>query len=317
MSSGAFAEIIDELSRAGVSCSQASPNLVRCTWRGAHITIVRDDEFVRAQLLDDGGLGVHAWDVIDPILTRASTTRTGLSSDEAYHMFGSDMGLCDVQPCLYTDMDGNPTMYASGRPAGHVGGDPSHDTTGKYLNADGSSSYPNASGLRDAGWDGPSLPTDARKNEVVRARREAAFGRPERVPERVGGFYYDPDLAKFGNAFSPFVQTDSFERANLALQRPFQDRYNPRYDNQPTWAEWMEMGGDEWVGASGSQIASDTRVLDVVDKRALLTTGIIAGLTTLLALNHKKHWLEIAAAGVGGVALVWGMSAGAKSVPSR
>lgn len=238
VSTGAFADMVDELGRAGVSCNQASPNLVRCTWRGARFTIVRDDEILRAQLLDDAGLGAHAWDVIDPILSRASMQRTGFADRE-----------------------------------------------------------------------------------------------------RVGAFFYDADLAKFGNAFSPFVQTDSVVRANLALQRPFEDRYNPRYDNQPTWADWMgwnpmELGslsgdsrdeewmgmsengepfGEEWVGASGPQIAPDARGFEVVDRRALLTTGIIAGITTLFALNHKEHWLEIAAVGVGGIALTWGLSAGAKS----
>ena len=300
--------------------------------------------------------GVHSSEHVGAFATHAD-----LSREEAYRMFGTDMGLCDVQPCLYTDMDGNPTMYASGRPAGHIGGDPSIDTTGKYLNSDGSSNYPNASGLLDVGWDGPSLPTDAHKNEVVRARREVALGGPERAHERVGAFFYDPDLAKFGNAFSPFVQTDSFERANLAMQRPFQDRYNPRYDNQPTWADWMGMPGygtayavgvdmacrppptpeeEQKILRSGGQlgfqksceecgncdspdwIAYRSRfaargTFEAVDKRALLTTGLIAGVTTLVALNNKEHWLEIAAVGVGGVALTWGMSAGAKQFSSR
>lgn len=226
VSTGAFADMVDDLSRAGVSCVSGSPNLVRCTWRGARFTIVRDDDGLRAQLLDDAGLGAHAWDVIDPILSRANAQRTGFAG------------------------------------------------------------------------------------------------------ERVGAFFYDQDLAKFGNAFSPFVQTDSFVRANLALQRPFEDRYNPRYDNQPTWADWMtrfaipegvrmgengEFLGEEWVGASGPQIVGDARTFEAVDKRALLATAVIVGITTLLALNHKEHWLEISAAGVGGIALAWGLSAGAKS----
>jgi hypothetical protein len=55
-----------------------------------------------------------------------------------------DLGeeICGLQPCLYTDVYGRPTMYASGRPAGHIGGDDSLDLTGKWLNPDGSSSYP-------------------------------------------------------------------------------------------------------------------------------------------------------------------------------
>jgi len=212
---------------------------------------------------------------------------------------------------------------------------------------------------------------------------------------RVGAFFYDQDLAKFGNAFSPFVQTDSVARANLALQRPFEDRYNPRYDNQPTWAEWQgmdeaisgtigesqgiggydpsqgqdpnlpggpcgcfptreclerhglcaECDGSEYVGGDPGPTCwtdPDTGVISMfptmtaakraadesakkhavaggfesVDKGALVATGIIAGITTLLALNHKEHWLEISAAGLGGIALAWGMSAG-KLLTSR
>jgi hypothetical protein len=263
VSSGMFADMVDDLSRAGMTCVPGSPNLVRCTWRGARFTIVRDDDGVRAQLLDDAGLGAHAWDIIDPILNRASAPRTGFANSE-----------------------------------------------------------------------------------------------------RVGAFFYDKDLAKFGNAFSPFVQAPSFEAANLALQRPFQDRYNPRYDNQPTWADWMtdfpipegvgmpEYGmeyavgvdmacqppmtpeelGDAVITHRGIQksceecgncdspgwIAHRARYatsgsFEAVDRRALLATAVIAGITTLLALNHKEHWLEISAAGVGGIALAWGLSAGAKS----
>lgn len=48
----------------------------------------------------------------------------------------------------------------------------------------------------------------------------------------VGLIYYDPDLAKFGNAMSPFVEMASFKDAHLAMQRPFEDRYNPRYESQ-------------------------------------------------------------------------------------
>jgi hypothetical protein len=150
--------------------------------------------------------------------------------------------LCSLQPCLYTDVDGNPTCYASGRPAGHVGGDASLDTTGRWLNEDGSSSYPGASGLLDAGWEGPSC----------FGRLEDCLARGGRASDHlVGAFFYDPDLAKFGNAFSPFVEASSYEAAQLALQRPFEDRYNPRYERQ-TWADFMGMDNyedDEFVGA--------------------------------------------------------------------
>lgn len=399
VSEGTFAGMIDDFGRAGATCTSQSPTYARCTWRGARFNIAIDFEMTRAQLVDDAGLGAHAWDVIDPILSRANAERTGWEpswrSGDAPRDLGSD--ICDLQPCPYTDVDGNPTMYASGRPAGHVGGDGSIDMTGEYLNADGSSSWPGASGLLDDGWIGPSLPNGqkadamkrsygkpyaevmadhANKTEELRARRDAAKGGGA---HRVGAFFYDADFAKFGNAFNPFVQAGSFERANLALQRPFQDRHNPRYDSQPTWAEWqrmgedildaiddgqgmggydpsrgqdpnlpggpcgcfptreclerhglcMDCGGGEFVGAIGPQIVGDHIVkppslqkttsshavhmvgageMEIVDKRALVATAAIAGITTLFALRNRDHWLEIAAAGAAGVALTWGLS---------
>jgi hypothetical protein len=67
-------------------------------------------------------------------------------------------------------------------------------------------------------------------------------------------FMYDPDLAKFGNAVSPIVPVESDRYAQLAMQRPFADRYNPRYD-QPDATDWLMMAleeqGDTYVGASG------------------------------------------------------------------
>jgi hypothetical protein len=46
---------------------------------------------------------------------------------------------------------------------------------------------------------------------------------------------YDPDLAHFGNAISPFQQMPSYEAATMATMRPLQDRYNPRYDGMEGW----------------------------------------------------------------------------------
>jgi hypothetical protein len=53
----------------------------------------------------------------------------------------------------------------------------------------------------------------------------------------VGAFFYDPDLAKFGNAFSPIVDMP-YERAQRAMQLPFADRYGSRLD-VPTWSDYM------------------------------------------------------------------------------
>lgn len=81
ISDGGFLDLVDELIRAGVSCTLERPSFARCTWHGARFVIVHDVEGgIRAQLLDDAGLGVHAWDVIDPILLRTTAgvmTRTG------------------------------------------------------------------------------------------------------------------------------------------------------------------------------------------------------------------------------------------------
>jgi hypothetical protein len=77
ISDGGFLDFIDELSRAGASCASQSQSFARCSWRGARFVIVHDVEGgIRAQLLDDAGLGIHAWDLIESILSRA-TTRTG------------------------------------------------------------------------------------------------------------------------------------------------------------------------------------------------------------------------------------------------
>lgn len=132
---------------------------------------------------------------------------------------------------------------------------------------------------------------------------------------RTGLFYYDKDLAQFGNALSPIVQTSSYEAAQLALQRPFQDRYNSRYDNQ-TWADYMGYG-DEYVGGGPMVLAMGPGPDSVVDKRALLTTAVIAGLTTLMAFREKEHALAITAAGALGVAITWGISAGKLPLASR
>jgi hypothetical protein len=220
VSDGAFADIVDELGRAGASCMAERPSFVRCTWHGARFVIVHDpDGVVRAQLVDDAGLGARAWDAIDSVLTRSTSTHTGWGS-----------------------------------------------------------------------------------------------------AERVGAFFYDADLAKFGNAFSPFVQTSSQQAATLALQRPFEDRYNPRYDGQ-TWDDWQRWTGgegwgsewaSEWVGAAGQASGG---AIDAIDKKALVATGAIALLTVMFALRNKRHWLEITAAGAGGVALVWGMGTGHKLTP--
>src|SRR5271163_3553960 len=122
--------------------------------------------------------------------------------------------------------------------------------------------------------------------------------------------FFDPDLMKFGNAMSPFQTMPSFEAANLAMQRPFEDRYNPRYDWNDWWGGYV--GEDEYVGGAPVTLAMGGPVTlamgpgpgeSVVDKRALVASAVIAGLTTLLAFREKDHAFEIVAAGACGVAL--------------
>lgn len=70
------------------------------------------------------------------------------------------------------------------------------------------------------------------------------------VTRRGGGFMYDPDLARFGNAVSPLVTMPSYGAAQRAMQRPFADRYSSRYD-QPDATDWLMMAleqGQTMVG---------------------------------------------------------------------
>lgn len=202
-SDAGFLDIVDELGRRGLSCvTAATGNTVRCTWHGARFTIVRDDDGIRAQVLDDGGMGSRAWDAVDPVLSRSSI-RTG-------------------------------------------------------------------SAIADAG------------------------------SHYVGAFFYDADLAKFGNAFSPFVQTDSFARANLALQRSFEDRYNPRYDAQPTWSEWQDLFGDGEAFATRG-VFDDLEERVGIDRKTALASVAIAAATGLFIARNTRYALEIATAGVAGI----------------
>jgi hypothetical protein len=209
VSDGAFQDIVDELGRAGLSCAPASPNLVRCTWRGARFTIVHDPEgSIRAQLLDDAGLGQHAWDAVDPILSRGASSRTGVMGEYAVGVWGGE------------------------------------------------------------------APRD-----VVTM--------------------YDPDLAKFGNAVSPFVEMPSYEAAHLAQKRSFQDRYDSRYLDQPTWADWAGWG-EEVVGQSLAERPEEfagqlvptagpgfTKV--ETDKRVLLAiVGLVGFASFLEAFANKR-----------------------------
>lgn len=84
-------------------------------------------------------------------------------------------------------------------------------------------------------------------------------------------FMYDADLAKFGNAVSPIVPVENDRYAQLAMQRPFADRYNPRYD-QPDATDWLMMAlaeqGDTFVGAPGDAGRALWQKIDGVLKTA-------------------------------------------------
>jgi hypothetical protein len=241
--------------------------------------------------------------------------------------------ICELQPCPYTDVDGRPTMYASGRPAWHLGGDDSIDTRGRYLNANGSSSWPGADGLLDDGWTGPSLPSGYphpeameelkgkpyqevladydRKARELRARRAAILGGGGVGSDdhHVGLFFYDPDLAKFGNAVSPIIPNISYETAQRAMNLPFADRYGPRLD-APTWADWW--GEDpqtmsHHVGGAFDVVSEKTGL----KKETLFAAGAIVALTAFLAHRSPEHALEIGVAGAAGVVLSLAIDVGA------
>ena len=141
--------------------------------------------------------------------------------------------------------------------------------------------------------------------------------------------FFDPDLMKFGNAMSPFVQMPSYESAQLAMQRPFEDRYNSRYD-QPDW--WGAYGDEygletrgEYVGGgpvlmrigAAESVVDDPWKSQKWDRRALVASAVIAGLTTLFALREKDHAVEIIAVGAAGITLTWGLSASKNLTASR
>jgi hypothetical protein len=76
---------------------------------------------------------------------------------------------------------------------------------------------------------------------------EAMWWGPEadQADHMVGAFFYDPDLAQFGNAISPFVDL-SYEQAQRAMQLPFEDRYGPRLD-APSWQDYFDyFPGSDW-----------------------------------------------------------------------
>lgn len=126
----------------------------------------------------------------------------------------------------------------------------------------------------------------------------------------VGGFFYDADLAKFGNAISPFVQMP-YERAVRAMQLPFEDRYGPRLD-APGWSDYMGAAGSgEAVGLDGDgdgEVAV-SGFFDTVEERSGIKRGAvvaslgIAAVAALLAAREPRRAGEIAMFGAGGIAL--------------
>jgi len=136
---------------------------------------------------------------------------------------------------------------------------------------------------------------------------------------RRGGFAYDPDLAKFGNAVSPFVPFSSDSAANLAMQRRFDDRYSSRYD-QPDATDYLMMSLDQMNRAGSGDVyvgnASATAgIFDTFSEKTGIGIGtviasmFIVGTTGLLAARNPKHVIEIAAVGAAGVAFALALNA--------
>jgi len=118
---------------------------------------------------------------------------------------------------------------------------------------------------------------------------------------RVGAFFYDPDLAKFGNAISPIVSMP-YDRAVRAMSLPFEDRYGPRLD-APTWSDYMAMGessmGESRVGGFFDAFEEQSGI-----KRGSVVASVaIAGLTVLFISREPRRAVEFGALGAAGVVL--------------
>jgi len=94
--------------------------------------------------------------------------------------------------------------------------------------------------------------------------------------------FYDPDLAKFGNAISPFVRLPSYESAQRAERTRFEDRYGSWFD-QPTATDWLEMSLGEpqappsyFVGGPGASYAVGAEAMTplLFAQRLLLRLGM-------------------------------------------
>jgi hypothetical protein len=124
-------------------------------------------------------------------------------------------------------------------------------------------------------------------------------------------FFYDPDLAKFGNAVSPIVQMP-YEMAQRAPGIPrLKDRYG-RWLDQPTAGDWLMASltpADEFVtGAPAERYEAGP----LVSGKTIVAMLSVAALATLIASRNPKHAVDIGAVGVAGVlgTLAWGVGRG-------
>ncbi|HYB24725.1 MAG TPA: hypothetical protein VED41_13065 [Solirubrobacteraceae bacterium] len=156
--------------------------------------------------------------------------------------------------------------------------------------------------VRESGPVVPLVDCEARGDAFMRG--DPRF---ERAGEdRVGLFFYDPDLAKLGNAASPFIPNISYDVAQRAMNLPLQDRYGSRLE-APTWADWMGMGGGERVGGAFDVVSERTGF----KKGTLLAIGAVAAGKALLAHRNPEHALEIGAAGAACAVLSMALDVGA------
>ncbi len=127
---------------------------------------------------------------------------------------------------------------------------------------------------------------------------------------------YDPDLAKFGNAVSPIVPVDNDRYAQFAMQRPFADRYNPRYD-QPDATDWLMMALDNetFVGGPFGASTRTSGAFDAFSEKTGIEGGtavallLIVGTTGIVAMRNPKQALGISVVGAAGVALALALNA--------
>ena len=131
--------------------------------------------------------------------------------EDAFALADEETEALDRQPYPRGDWSGDPATYY--RPHSHLGGDlpPWHPWNRLPFRE------------RATRW------TRGERPDMGPAAFRAARGGASFVGAGGSVTFYDPSLAKLGNAVSPFQVMPSYEAAHLAELRRPEDRYDPRY----------------------------------------------------------------------------------------